>query len=119
VRVTLRAAESCRVVRVVGSAYRLLAVLAAITPRSLMRWIIGRVFAPRRSAPSSPSTCSPDRLTRRSRSLASEHVRPDIDDGMPRARRLPFQTFEEQASRLATDARAVHGYRRERGVRIR
>jgi hypothetical protein len=40
-------------VRVVGLAYRLLAVLAAITPRPLMRRIMGRIFAPRRPAPSS------------------------------------------------------------------
>jgi len=53
VRATLRAAESGRVVRVVGPAYRLLAVLAAITPRPLMRRIMGRIFAPRRPAPSS------------------------------------------------------------------
>jgi short-subunit dehydrogenase len=52
VRATLRAAKSGRVVRVVGSA-RLLAVLAAITPRPLMRRIMGRIFAPRRPAPSS------------------------------------------------------------------
>ena len=52
VRATLRAAKSGRVVRVVGSA-RLLAVLAAITPRPLMRGIMGRIFAPRRPAPSS------------------------------------------------------------------
>lgn len=52
VRATLRAAESGRVVRVVGAAYRLLAVLAAITPRPLMRRIMGRIFAPRRPAPS-------------------------------------------------------------------
>jgi short-subunit dehydrogenase len=53
VRATLRAAESGRVVRVVGPAYRLLAVVAAITPRPLMRRIMGRIFAPRRPAPSS------------------------------------------------------------------
>jgi short-subunit dehydrogenase len=53
VRATLRAAESGRVVRVVGPAYRLLAAVAAITPRPLMRWIMGRIFAPARPAPSS------------------------------------------------------------------
>jgi len=53
VRATLRAAESGRVVRVVGAAYRLLAVLAAIAPRPLMRRIMGRIFAPRRPARSS------------------------------------------------------------------
>jgi short-subunit dehydrogenase len=53
VRATLRAAGSGRVVRVVGPAYRLLAVVAAITPRPLMRWIMGRIFAPRRPARSS------------------------------------------------------------------
>ncbi|MFL5248054.1 MAG: SDR family NAD(P)-dependent oxidoreductase [Myxococcales bacterium] len=53
VRATLRAAESGRVVRVVGPAYRLLAVLAAITPRPLMRRIMGRIFAPRKPALSS------------------------------------------------------------------
>ena len=50
VQATLRAAESGRVVRVVGFAYRLLAVLDAITPRPMMRWIMGRVFAPRASS---------------------------------------------------------------------
>jgi short-subunit dehydrogenase len=50
-RATLRAAESGRVVRVIGPAYRLLAFLAAITPRPLMRRIMGRIFAPRRPAP--------------------------------------------------------------------
>jgi short-subunit dehydrogenase len=46
-RVSVQAMASGRVVRVIGAAYHLLAFLAAITPRALMRRIMGRVFAPR------------------------------------------------------------------------
>lgn len=46
-RVSVGAAASGRVVRVIGAAYHLLAFLAAITPRAIMRRIMGRVFAPR------------------------------------------------------------------------
>jgi hypothetical protein len=45
-RVSVRAAASGRVVRVIGVAYHLLAFLVAITPRAIMRRIMGRVFAP-------------------------------------------------------------------------
>jgi short-subunit dehydrogenase len=46
-RVSLRAAAAGRVVRVIGTAYRLLAFLVAITPRAIMRRIMGTIFAPR------------------------------------------------------------------------
>lgn len=44
-RVALRA--NTRVVRVMGAFYRFLAVLAAITPRAIMRFIMGTILAPR------------------------------------------------------------------------
>ncbi len=46
-RVSLRAAAAGRVVRVIGATYRLLAFLVAITPRAIMRRIMGRMFSPR------------------------------------------------------------------------
>lgn len=49
-RVAKEAADGGRVVRPIGAAYRVLAFLAAITPRSTMRRIMGRVFAPRQIA---------------------------------------------------------------------
>lgn len=58
-RVSVRAAASGRVVRVIGAAYHVLAFLVAITPRAIMRRIMGRVFAPR-AAMSAPQT-SPTR----------------------------------------------------------
>jgi uncharacterized protein len=53
VEVSLRAAAAGRVVRVIGALYRLLAFLAAVTPRPIMRRIMGMIFAPRvgRSTP--------------------------------------------------------------------
>jgi uncharacterized protein len=63
-RVSLRAAGSGRVVRVIGAAYHLLAFLAAITPRAIMRRIMGRVFAPRAAQlapPRSPTTSDLER----------------------------------------------------------
>lgn len=57
-RVSLRAARRGRAVRVIGVAYHLLAFLAAVTPRAIMRRIMGRVFAPRAatSARQTPSS---------------------------------------------------------------
>jgi short-subunit dehydrogenase len=58
-RVSLGAAASGRVVRVIGAVYHLLAFLAAITPRAIMRRIMGWVFAPRTATlapPRSPTT---------------------------------------------------------------
>ena len=49
-RVAMTAADGGRVVRPIGGAYRLLAFLAAITPRAIMRRIMGRIFAPRQIA---------------------------------------------------------------------
>jgi uncharacterized protein len=46
-RVSMQAADAGRVVRPIGIAYRILALLVAITPRSIMRRIMGRLFAPR------------------------------------------------------------------------
>jgi short-subunit dehydrogenase len=46
-RASLRAAARGRVVRVIGTAYRLLAFLAAITPRAIMRRIMGAVLGPK------------------------------------------------------------------------
>ena len=46
-RISLRAVDSGRVVRVIGAAYRLLALLAAITPRAILRRIMATVYAPR------------------------------------------------------------------------
>jgi len=54
-RVSLNAAATGRVVRVIGAVYRLLAVLAAITPRPIMRWIMGTIFAPRAPRRRTPS----------------------------------------------------------------
>lgn len=45
-RVSMKAADERRVVRPIGAAYRLLAFLVAITPRAIMRRIMGRIFAP-------------------------------------------------------------------------
>ena len=42
--VSLRAVARGRVVRVIGAVWRLLALLAAITPRPIMRWIMGRIL---------------------------------------------------------------------------
>src|SRR5919197_906155 len=47
VRTALRAAAAGRVVRVIGAAYHVLAFLAAVTPRAIMRWIMGTIFSPR------------------------------------------------------------------------
>jgi short-subunit dehydrogenase len=46
-RTSIEAAAAGRVVRAIGAMYRLLAVLVAITPRAIMRRIMGRMFAPR------------------------------------------------------------------------
>jgi short-subunit dehydrogenase len=48
---SLRAAERGRVVRVIGAAYRLLAFLIAISPRPMLRRIMGAMFAPRAHPP--------------------------------------------------------------------
>src|SRR5262249_17855706 len=45
-RISVRAADSGRVVRVIGAAYRILAFLARLTPRPLMRRIMAAIFAP-------------------------------------------------------------------------
>lgn len=62
-RTSLDAAAKGRVVRPIGFAYRVLAFLVAITPRAIMRQIMGRIFAPRikaappsRRAPSAQGT---------------------------------------------------------------
>jgi uncharacterized protein len=57
VRVALRAAASGRVVRIVGPTYRLLGFLTRITPRFLLRRILGRIYA----APRSPSQAGQER----------------------------------------------------------
>lgn len=49
-RVSLRAADAGRVVRPIGAAYRILAFLIAVTPRAIMRRIMGRIFSPRTKA---------------------------------------------------------------------
>ncbi len=46
-RLSLNAVAAGRVVRVIGGPYRLLAFLAAVTPRFIMRRIMGTIFAPR------------------------------------------------------------------------
>ena len=46
-RISMKAADARRVVRPIGAAYRLLAFLVAITPRAIMRRIMGRIYAPR------------------------------------------------------------------------
>jgi hypothetical protein len=48
-RVAMKAADAQRVVRPIGATYRLLAFLAAITPRAIMRRIMGGVFAPKQT----------------------------------------------------------------------
>jgi uncharacterized protein len=47
VQISLRAAAAARVVRVVGATYRVLAFLAAVTPRAILRRIMGRLYSPR------------------------------------------------------------------------
>jgi short-subunit dehydrogenase len=49
-RTSIEAATAGRVVRPIGAAYRLLAFLVAITPRAIMRRIMGRIFSPRAKA---------------------------------------------------------------------
>jgi short-subunit dehydrogenase len=51
-RVSLRAAAAGRVVRVIGAAYRVLALVAAMTPRWILRRMMGTMFAPRPHASS-------------------------------------------------------------------
>lgn len=46
-RVSMQAADAGRVVRPIGIAYRIFALLVAITPRRIMRRIMERIFAPR------------------------------------------------------------------------
>src|SRR5260370_2851889 len=46
VRVALAAYDAGRVVRVVGLTNRLLAVSGALTPRSILRWLMAKMFAP-------------------------------------------------------------------------
>jgi short-subunit dehydrogenase len=60
-RISVAAAASGRVVRVIGAAYHLLAFLVAITPRAIMRRIMGRVFAPRSALPAPQTSAAPGR----------------------------------------------------------
>ena len=53
-RVSMKAADDRRVVRPIGAVYRVLAFLAAITPRVIMRRIMGRVYAPRQISGGAP-----------------------------------------------------------------
>jgi short-subunit dehydrogenase len=46
VRAALEAYDRRRVVRIVGLANRLLAVAGAFTPRSILRWLMAKMFAP-------------------------------------------------------------------------
>ncbi len=46
VRVALAAYDAGRVVRVIGATNRILHVAGAATPRFILRWLMGRMFAP-------------------------------------------------------------------------
>jgi uncharacterized protein len=64
VRVALRASAAGRVVRIVGPIYRLLGFLSRITPRFLLRRILGRIYAPRSPSQAGTETRSTDATTR-------------------------------------------------------